>query len=246
VEELVEEGVGFVVPAGIDDDLLEELDYALRPPVHERFVPSYGAIIHPTVPPEDWYISTQLTVSRRRTSGYDDPQVRRFADGFSSWAVRGPSGLDEFVVFDRSAGSERDLVVLASAAGARLVQRDLNGNVRVVGADAAEACGSFDRVLLDPPCSGLGTLARHPDLRWRMTPERIAGLLVEQERLLDTALRCVAPGGRLVYSVCTLTEEENAAVVGRARLDGLELLDEQTLVPDAEHDGMYVARWVRP
>lgn len=125
--------MGFVVPDGLEDELLEELDYALRPPVHERFVPSYGAIVHPTVTPEDWYISTQLTVSRRETAGYGDPQVRRFADGFSSWAVRGPNGLDEFVVFDRSAGSERDLVVLASAAGARLVQRDLAGIVRVVG-----------------------------------------------------------------------------------------------------------------
>lgn len=133
MEELTEEGVGFVVPDGIDDDLLEELDYALRPPVHEQFVPSFGAIVHPTVPAEDWYISTQLTVSRRRTSSYDDPQVRRFADGSSSWAVRGPHGLDEFVVFDRSAGSERDLVVLASAAGARIVQRDRAGIVRVVG-----------------------------------------------------------------------------------------------------------------
>ena len=125
--------MGFVVPGGLDDEVLEELDYALRPPVHERLVPSYGAIIHPTVDPEDWYISTQLTVSRRATESYGDPQVRRFADGFSSWAVRGPNGLDEFVVFDRSAGSERDLVVLSSAAGARLVQRDDNGIVRVVG-----------------------------------------------------------------------------------------------------------------
>lgn len=133
IEELAEEGVGFIVPRGLDDEILEELDYALRPPVHERMVPSYGAMVGPTVEPEEWYITTQLTVSRRGTSGYGDPQVRRFADGFSSWAVRGPNGLDEFVVFDRSAGSERDLVVLASASGARLVQRHHNGIVRVVG-----------------------------------------------------------------------------------------------------------------
>lgn len=132
-EELAEEGVGFVVPRGVDDPLLEELDHALHPPVHEQRVPTYGALIEPGVDPDDWHISTQLEVSRRHTSAYGDSQVRRFADGFSAWAVRGPVGLDDFVVFDRSAGSERDLVVLAAAAGARLVQRDEAGIVRVVG-----------------------------------------------------------------------------------------------------------------
>lgn len=133
VEELVEDGLGFVLPFGLDDDLLEELDYALRPPVHERRVPSYGVIVGPTVSPDAWHTSTQLSVSLRHTAGYGDAQVRRFADGYSSWAVRLDSGLDEFVVFDRSAGSERDLVVLAEAAGARIVQRGVDGIVRVVG-----------------------------------------------------------------------------------------------------------------
>jgi hypothetical protein len=132
-DELAEEGVGFTIPAGVDDPLLEELDYALRPPVHEQRVPTYGAIVGPTVDVDEWHVPTQLQVSRRPTSAYGDPQVRRFADGFSAWAVRALSGLDEFVVFDRSAGSERDLVVLASASGARLVQRDEAGIVRVVG-----------------------------------------------------------------------------------------------------------------
>lgn len=132
-EELVEEGVGFAIPGGAEDPLLAELDYALRPPVHEQRVPTYGAIIGPTVDADDWHISTQLQVSRRRTSAYGDAQVRRFADGFSAWAVRGAVGLDEFVVFDRAAGSERDLVVLASASGSRLVQRDEAGIIRVVG-----------------------------------------------------------------------------------------------------------------
>jgi hypothetical protein len=132
-EELADERVGFVVPLGVDDPVLEELDYALRPPVHEQRVPSYGAIVGPTVDAAEWHRTTQLTVSRRRTTGYGDPQVRRFADGSSAWAVRTASGLDEFVVFDRSAGSERDLVVLAGASGATLVQRDQAGIVRVVG-----------------------------------------------------------------------------------------------------------------
>ncbi|HAS09027.1 MAG TPA: hypothetical protein DCS55_00670 [Acidimicrobiaceae bacterium] len=132
-EELADEGVGFVAPEGVGDPLLEELDYALRPPVHEQRVPTYGAIVGPSVDADEWHISTQLQVSRRQTTGYRDAQIRRFADGFSAWAVRVPQGLDEFVVFDRSAGSERDLVVLAEASGARLVQRDEAGIVRVVG-----------------------------------------------------------------------------------------------------------------
>lgn len=82
------------------------------------------------------------------------------------------------------------------------------GSVRVVCEDAARATGRFDRVLLDPPCSGLGTLQRNPDLRWRASPERIEAIVVEQRRLLEAARGCLAPGGRLVYSVCTLSPAE--------------------------------------
>jgi len=90
-------------------------------------------------------------------------------------------------------------------------------SVTVVCDDAANATGEFDRVLLDPPCSGLGTLQRNPDLRWRMTPDRIASLQVEQDRLLETARARVAPGGRLVYSVCTLSRAEERLDAPTAR-----------------------------
>ncbi len=132
MEELVEEGVGFLVD-GPDDELVEELDYALRPPTHERRVPSYGVIVSPGVDPGEWAAGTHLEVSRRPTVDFGDAHIRRFADGFSSWALRHDGGLDELVVFDRSAGSERDMVVLAEVADARLVQRHPTGVVRVVG-----------------------------------------------------------------------------------------------------------------
>lgn len=132
-EELEEEGLGFVVEQPSDDALLEELDYALRPPVHERRVPSYGVILHPTVEPAAWTATTELTVDRRPTVEFGDAQVRRFADGFSSWAVRRAHGLDELIVFDRPAGSERDLVVVSAACGGRIVQRHPSGLVRIVG-----------------------------------------------------------------------------------------------------------------
>lgn len=118
---------------GTEDELLDELDYALRPPVHEGRAPSYGAIVDPSVDPDQWHTLTRLTVSRRPTVDYFDAQVRRFADGFSSWTVHRDGGLAELVVFDRSAGAERDLVVLADASGARIVQRHPLGVVRVIG-----------------------------------------------------------------------------------------------------------------
>ena len=112
----------------------------------------------------------------------------------------------EVVAYERHAGRAGALANRMIELGATIV--------RVVNADAATADGEFDRVMLDPPCSGLGTLARNPDLRWRMTPERIAGIVPEQDRLLEAAQRCLAPGGRLVYSVCTLNPAEERLTEG--------------------------------
>jgi hypothetical protein len=131
-EELVEEGLGSLLDRH-GPGLLEELDYATRPPVHERRTPSYGVIVEPATEPETWTASTTLAVDRLPTSSYGDAQVRRFADGITSWAVRSSAGVDELVVFDRTAGSERDLVILAAAAGGTVVQRHPSGTVRVVG-----------------------------------------------------------------------------------------------------------------
>ena len=90
--------------------------------------------------------------------------------------------------------------------------------VRVEVADAAEADlgAGYDRVLLDPPCSDLGTLASRPDARWRKSPEACARLAALQRRLLVRAARALAPGGTLVYSTCTISAGENEAVVARA------------------------------
>ncbi len=73
--------------------------------------------------------------------------------------------------------------------------------------------GSFDRLLLDAPCSGLGTLARHPDARWRITPDAIDGLVTLQRQLLGALLPLLAPGGRLVYATCTVEPRENGALI---------------------------------
>ena len=72
--------------------------------------------------------------------------------------------------------------------------------------------GGFDCVLLDAPCSGLGTLRRNPEIRWRIAPADLETSMSLQKRLLKSAADYVKPGGRLVYGVCTLTPEENESV----------------------------------
>ncbi|HCN72022.1 MAG TPA: rRNA methyltransferase, partial [Pusillimonas sp.] len=69
------------------------------------------------------------------------------------------------------------------------------------------------RVLFDAPCSGLGTLRRNPDLKWRQSPESVQELCALQARILKQASACVAPGGRLVYATCSVLPEENQAQV---------------------------------
>ena len=110
----------------------------------------------------------------------------------------------DVVAVERHAGRARALV--------RTAGRMRATNVTVVVADAGRPQSppaAFDRVLLDPPCSGLGTLQSRPDLRWRASPESVAGLAAEQARLLSVAAGAVAPGGTLVYSTCTISPAEN-------------------------------------
>jgi 16S rRNA (cytosine967-C5)-methyltransferase len=108
-------------------------------------------------------------------------------------------------------------------------------SVTVVEADARAFDGErgFDRVLLDPPCSGLGTLRSHPDLRWRASPEAIVRLAGEQDALLAGARRSLRPGGALVFSVCTLSPTE----------ERLRDADAVRTFPHRDGtDGFYIAR----
>ncbi len=119
---------------------------------------------------------------------------------------------------------------------------------------------SFDRVLVDAPCSGLGALHRRPDARWRVQPDDVDRLKKLQVALVDAALPLLRPGGVLVYSVCTMTAAETIGVDDHlaSASPGLEALGRPThpwlewgrgalLLPqDAETDGMAVLRLRRP
>ena len=102
---------------------------------------------------------------------------------------------------------------------AQALAKNVSPNVRVVNVDARELDQSgFDRALVDAPCSGLGVLARRPDLRWRGRP-----LPELQLELLQAAAERTKPGGTIVYSVCTLNRDENEAVVDASGLEPVPL-----------------------
>jgi 16S rRNA (cytosine967-C5)-methyltransferase len=85
--------------------------------------------------------------------------------------------------------------------------------LRVADAAKLTGVGQFDRILCDVPCTGTGTLARNPEIRHRLQPEELVRQAERQREILSAGLRLLLPGGRLLYSTCSLEPEENAAVV---------------------------------
>ncbi len=182
------------------------------------------------------------------------------------------------VAVGNSLGVEPGMLVLDMAAapggktshlldlGARVVAADSHrrrvktGAGRVPGASWVVADGTrppfrpatFDRVLVDAPCTGLGTLRRRPEVRYNVTPEGMNRLAAIQRDMLGVALDLVRPGGRLVYSVCTVTPAETIEVVGGlggrapALLPGRPWGDGWLLSPDlGPTDGMFVCIFER-
>jgi 16S rRNA (cytosine967-C5)-methyltransferase len=141
---------------------------------------------------------------------------------------------------------------------AQLQRLGLEG-VHLVELDATQPLpfrGAFDRILVDAPCSGTGTLARHPEIRWRLGEDRLAEFHLLQRQLLETALALVAPGGRLVYSTCSIEPEENENVVDEVlqnarsvrRLEAIEAAQilEPYLAPGVSAPGLFgVDRYFR-
>ena len=120
-------------------------------------------------------------------------------------------GTGRIYAFDISATRLAALAPRAARAGITSVHTvvlDAAGH----DARAKRLAGKLDRVLVDAPCSGFGTLRRNPDLKWRHGPEAIAELAQKQRGILEAASRLVKPGGRLVYATCSILSEENEAV----------------------------------
>ena len=142
-----------------------------------------------------------------------------------------------------------------------------NVHTLVLGADDARAkrlAGKLDRVLVDAPCSGFGTLRRNPDLKWRHGPDAVAQLAAKQARIVDAAARLLKPGGRLLYATCSILQEENDTVTDAFRqqhpefapLSCAELLAAQRIALDTGErlrlfphlhgtDGFYAAAFVK-
>jgi 16S rRNA (cytosine967-C5)-methyltransferase len=117
--------------------------------------------------------------------------------------------------------------------------------------------GKIDRVLVDAPCSGLGTLRRNPDLKWRQSPQSVQELTAKQTAILQSAARLVKSGGRLVYATCSVLPEENEAIAeafGAANpdfqpldaadlLDGLKVSSAEVLCAGSENGKRYLRLW---
>ena len=117
--------------------------------------------------------------------------------------------------------------------------------------------GKIDRVLVDAPCSGLGTLRRNPDLKWRQSPKAIEELTAKQGAILQSAARLVKPGGRLIYATCSVLPEENEAIAeafGAAHPDfealdvapllgALKVADPDILCAGGESGARYLRLW---
>lgn len=206
------------------------------------------------------------------------PPVNVRADGYvqdesSQWVAAAVAAQPGELVLDVCAAPGGKATALA-ATGATVIASDVRPararqiadnatrtgtDAAVVTADARRAPfrpGTADAVLLDAPCSGLGVLRRRPDARWRITPDDIADLAALQAELLPAAAELVRPGGRLVYSVCTLTAAES---VDHPVPDGFEPDPQppplgtwrafrhgwRVLPHDADTDGMVVIRYRR-
>jgi 16S rRNA (cytosine967-C5)-methyltransferase len=200
-------------------------------------------------------------------------------DESSQWVAASVGGQRGDLVLDLCAGPGGKATGLA-ASGATVIGADLQPTRAGLVAKNAERMGyhlpvvaadgvappflvnSFDRVLLDAPCSGLGALRRRADARWRITSKDVKELAVLQKRLLAASAPLVKPGGVLVYSVCTITAAESTDhgvpegfdVVGRDGDSGLPALGDdwndfgighRVLPHHADTDGMVLIRYRR-
>jgi 16S rRNA (cytosine967-C5)-methyltransferase len=226
---------------------LEELGADARPArdLPEGIVIDGAFDVHGSAPFERGLLMPQSRGSMRVARAVDPQPGERVLDlcaapGAKSThlaALMGGGG--EVVSVEANPARGRELEENAARLQAGIVQ------VRVADAREPVDPGGFDRVLLDAPCSDLGTLQSRPDARWRKRPDQIRELTTLQRQLLDAAAGQVRPGGVLVYSVCTISPAEGSEQVERLLEErpDLELHGEPVqLLPHRDGtDGFYVA-----
>jgi 16S rRNA (cytosine967-C5)-methyltransferase len=176
--------------------------------------------------------------------------------GGKATALAGATGPDgEVVAVELHAHRARMVAAAAARQGVEVdvrvgdATRPLSAAVPLERAATDPFAESFDVVVLDAPCTGLGTGRRRPEIRWRRRPEDVGELAALQRRLLETAVAAARPGGRIVYSVCTWTLEETERMADHldvAHASELRAVSRRQLWPDRDDtDGMFVAVWER-
>ncbi|MGC2194207.1 MAG: 16S rRNA (cytosine(967)-C(5))-methyltransferase RsmB [Terriglobales bacterium] len=152
------------------------------------------------------------------------------APGGKTWAIA-----------DRNPEATIVAVELHSHRAELLRKRVLASNVQVISTDVRllPVADPFDRVLLDAPCSGTGTVARNPEIKWRLTPDDLVDLHARQLAILQAAMKHVAPAGRLIYSTCSLEQDENERVIEVALRANppFRLMDIQSLLEALRAEG---------
>jgi 16S rRNA (cytosine967-C5)-methyltransferase len=124
----------------------------------------------------------------------------------------------------------------------------LNERVEIRQADATSTdFGLFDRILIDVPCSNTGVFGRRPDARWTWTPQKLAQLLQTQRALLDNLANQVVPGGRIVYSTCSIEPEENETQIAAflATHPNFTQGEMRREFPASTHDGAFACTLIR-
>jgi 16S rRNA (cytosine967-C5)-methyltransferase len=132
----------------------------------------------------------------------------------------------------------------ARRAGSSIIETRLVDSTKVI----KRLYGTADAVLLDVPCSGLGVLKRNPEIKWRLKAEDLENLLKTQEELLSRYSLIVKPGGKLVYSTCSILPSENAVQIQKfltKTANEFELIREEFLSPGLGFDGFYMAELKR-
>lgn len=130
---------------------------------------------------------------------------------------------------------------------ADLPERARRAGANIGLARTAQIRGTFDTVVTDVPCSGSGTWRRTPDMKWRLTEERLAQLIQIQQKILHEAAALVKPGGHLIYMTCSVFQEENRNNINEfmSKMPAFSLVAERVFLPPRQSDGFYLAKLIK-